>query len=239
MTAPVRYAVYLAPPPASALWRFGCDVIGRDAASGEQRRGFATAGFDADGWREIAREPRRYGFHATLKAPFRLRDDASADDLCEAVAELASGLSPFEAGPLAVSTLATGGGRAFVALTPLAPPAALARLESLAVRSLDRFREPLSASERVRRNPERLSARQRDMLESWGYPYALDEFRLHFTLTGAISDFAPVATALTRAYADRVGSPDFTVDALVLFGEDVASGDFTILRRFPFGGFAP
>jgi Protein of unknown function (DUF1045) len=236
MSAPVRYAVYLAPPPASDLWRFGCETIGRDAATGEERPGFPVEGFDADGWREVTREPRRYGFHATLKAPFRLSDAAGPDELSAAVAELASGLSPFEVGPLGVSTLATGGGRAFVALTPLAPSAELARLESVAVRFLDRFRAPLTAGERARRNPERLSARQREMLENWGYPYALDEFRLHFTLTGAIADFEPVAAALSRAYAERVASPLLTVDALVLFVQDGLSGHFAILRRFPFGG---
>ena len=47
MMNPLRYAVYVAPPPESALWRFGSDVIGRDAASGQQRPGFAAAGFDA------------------------------------------------------------------------------------------------------------------------------------------------------------------------------------------------
>lgn len=33
-----RYALYLAPPPDSDLWRFGCDVIGRDAKTGEDDR---------------------------------------------------------------------------------------------------------------------------------------------------------------------------------------------------------
>ena len=89
MMNPLRYAVYLAPPPESALWRFGSDVIGRDAASGQQRPGFAAAGFDAEAWRDMTSEPRRYGFHATIKAPFRLADDASLSDLSAALAALA------------------------------------------------------------------------------------------------------------------------------------------------------
>ena len=44
MMTPLRYAVYLAPPPESALWRFGSAVVGRDAASGEARSGFAPDG---------------------------------------------------------------------------------------------------------------------------------------------------------------------------------------------------
>ena len=73
-----RYAVYLAPEPTSALWRFGSRVIGRDAASGEAIFGYAPAGFDAASWRAATDEPRRYGFHATLKAPLRLREGCGA-----------------------------------------------------------------------------------------------------------------------------------------------------------------
>ena len=111
MTTPLRYAVYLAPPPESALWRFGSAVVGRDAASGEPRLGFAPDGFDAAAWRDMTTEPRRYGFHATIKAPFRLAEDASLSDLSAALAELARAAArPFAAGRLAVSTLALGEG---------------------------------------------------------------------------------------------------------------------------------
>ncbi len=235
MTSPARYAVYLAPAPASALWRFGCDVLGRDALTGEQGAGFAIDGIDADRWRELTAEPRRYGFHATLKAPFRMKEGASVDELFQAIAALAGALAPFEAGPLGVSTMAAGAHRAFVALTPVAPSAEIARLESAVVRSLDALRAPLTQSERLRRNPERLSPRQRDIFESWGYPFALDEFRPHFTLTNAIADGEAIAAALAREFARRVARPLLSVDALVLFVQGGADRDFTILRRFPLG----
>lgn len=233
MTPSHRYAVYLAPAPDSALWRFGSDIIGRDAATGAQETRFAVEGIDAVAWREMTVEPRRYGFHGTLKAPFRLREGESFEALCDALAQLARAQAPFEAGPLRVSTLG-GPDRAFVALTPADPSPETARLESVAVRSLDRFRAPLTPSERARRNPERLSPRQREMLESWGYPFALDEFRLHFTLTNALADFAPIASLLAQEFARRVATPLLTVDALVLFAEASPGADFTILRRFPF-----
>ena len=69
-----RYALYLAPPADSELWRFGSRVIGRDAASGVDISGFALEGWSAPDWRAATQEPRRYGFHATLKAPFRLAE---------------------------------------------------------------------------------------------------------------------------------------------------------------------
>jgi len=233
-----RYAVYLAPPPTSALWRFGCDVLGRDALTGEPRAGFAVDGIDAAGWRERTAEPRRYGFHATLKAPFRIKDGLGVEELGAAVAALAGALRPFEAGPLGVSTFAAGAGRAFVALTPIAPSPELARLESAVVRALDRFRAPLTEAERLRRDPERLSPRQRDIFEAWGYPFALDEFRPHFTLTNALADAEAIAAALAREFARRVAAPLLRVDALVLFAQQDAGGDFAVLRRFPFGAAA-
>ena len=104
------------------------------------------------------------------------------------------------------------------------------------MRKLDRFRAPLTADERARRNPDRLSARQREMLDSWGYPYALDEFRAHFTLSDALSNSAPVAEALAREFAARVASPTLIVDALVLFAQSRPGADFSILSRFPFRG---
>ncbi len=236
LTSPARYAIYLAPPPTSALWRFGCDVLGRDALTGEQNSSFAIDGLDAEGWRERTAEPRRYGFHATLKAPFRLKDGASVDELFQAVAALAGARPPFEAGPLGVSRIAAGKGRAFVALTPIAPSPELTRLENVVVRALDAFRAPLDDSERLRRDPRRLSPRQRETFETWGYPFALDEFRPHLTLTNALDDAEAIAAALAREFARRVASPLLTVDALVLFAQDGADGDFAILRRFPLGG---
>jgi hypothetical protein len=232
---PLRYAVYLAPPPESALWRFGSAVVGRDAASGEALSGFAPDGFDAAAWRDMTTEPRRYGFHATIKAPFRLAEDASLSDLSAALAELSHAERPFAAGRLAVSTLALGEAAGFVALTPAAPSTAIARLEDRVVRGLDAFRAPLSDAERARRDPARLTARQRDAFERWGYPYALADFRLHFTLTNALDEAGRIAETLTREFERCVADPTLFVEALVLFVQK-PNGDFVIDQRFPLGG---
>jgi 2'-5' RNA ligase len=235
MITPLRYAVYLAPPPESALWRFGSAVVGRDAASGEARSGFAPKGFDAVAWRELTTEPRRYGFHATIKAPFRLADDANRTELCDALAELARQCRPFAAGPLAVSTLALGEAGAFVALTPQAPQAEIARLEERVVRDLDVFRAPLNDAERARRDPTRLTARQRESFERWGYPYALADFHLHFTLSNAVEDAERIAATLAHEFAERVADPTLVVDALALFIQK-PNGEFVIDQRFSLGG---
>ncbi len=70
----VRYAVYLAPPCDSVLWRFGSAVVGYDADSGLDCPPPDLAGFAPEDWHVLTEEPRRYGFHGTLKAPFRLAE---------------------------------------------------------------------------------------------------------------------------------------------------------------------
>ena len=145
-------------------------------------------------------EPRRYGFHATIKAPFRLAEDASLSDLSAALAALAHANRPFAAGPLAVSALSLAEGAAFVALTPRAPSTEIAQLEERIVVGLDAFRAPLDESERARRDPARLTERQRETFERWGYPHALAEFRLHFTLTNALVEADRVVAALEREF---------------------------------------
>jgi len=230
-----RYALYLAPPPDSELWRFGCDVIGRDALTGRAVDGFAPAGHDAEAWRKLTSEPRRYGFHATLKAPFRLRADLDIVDLMDRVAAFARHCSPFDAGELHVGEMKTGDGRAFVVLRPKGAAKELRSFEERAVRALEPLRAPLTTGERRSREVAGLTPSQLYYLEAWGYPYVIDEFRPHFTLTNAIRHAGPAAKALEWEFRLRVASPALRVDALTLFGERESDGEFEIVRSFPLG----
>ncbi len=94
----------------------------------------------------------------------------------------------------------------------------------------------MTAAERRRREGSRLTPRQRYYLDAWGYPYVLDEFRPHFTLTNVVADPDRITKALDWEFNLRVPSRMLFVDALTLFGESEPGGDFTILRRFPLGG---
>jgi len=230
-----RYALYLAPPPDSELWRFGSQLLGRDADSGEILEGFVPQGYDPETWRALVAEPRRYGFHATLKAPFRLNAASTLRDLEARIAALAREIEPFDAGPLRVGEFPAGERRAFVALRPQRPSAELARLEARAVRDLDPLRAPPTPAEVQRRAPERLSPRQRYYLDAWGYPYVLDEFRLHFTLTGATADWEAVAAELAAEFERRTASPTLRVDSLALFAQHGQDGDFRVVGRFALG----
>jgi Protein of unknown function (DUF1045) len=229
-----RYALYLTPPPDSDLWRFGCDVIGRDALTGAPCDGFSLEAYTPDAWRGMTGDPRRYGFHATLKAPFSLRLDLDADDLFERVADFARRHSPFDAGELKVGVVKAGRGLDLVALKPEDPLKELRSFESNVIRGLDRLRAPFVERGRQYRMSERLTPRQAYYLHAWGYPYVLDEFDPHFTLTNAIPDADRVAR-LEWDFGLRVPSRTLHVDALTLFGQGEPDGEFRILHRFPLG----
>ena len=83
-TSTGRYAIYFAPSPASALWRFGSRTIGYDAANGMESAPLAPPGCEDMDWMAATDDPRRYGFHATLKAPFSLREKTTAAELIDA-----------------------------------------------------------------------------------------------------------------------------------------------------------
>jgi hypothetical protein len=231
----LRYALNLTPPPDSDLWRFGCDVIGRDAGTGASCDGFSLKGCPPASWRSMTSDPRRYGFHATLKAPFSLRLDVDVAELFDRIAEFARKFSPFDSGELAVEVVKAGHELAFVALKLQGASKELRSFEASVVRGLDRLRAPCVEGGRKYRGSEPLTPRQAYYLHAWGYPYVFDEFHPHFTLTNAIADAERVARLLDWEFGLRVASRVLRVDALTLFGQSEPAGEFRILRRFPLG----
>lgn len=232
MTAARRYAVYLAPPADGALWRFGSAALGYDAETGAAPAAPDIAGFDAAAWHQATAEPRRYGFHGTLKAPFRLADGAGEDDLARLMARCAAGHHAFEMPPLEVRAIGP-----FVALVPAVAAPKLEDLARSAVLELDGLRAPLSASEIARRKPDRLSARQLGYLEAYGYPYVLDEFRFHMTLTGPLPEPERVQAlnALTAAYAASGADVPATITDMALYVQEPGVPQFRLVQRFALG----
>jgi putative phosphonate metabolism protein len=217
-----RFAIYYAPrggafADAAASW------LGWDA-----RTGSAVAQPDFEGMADWTAEPRRYGFHGTIKPPFRLADGITPQDLCDAVARLAQSLRPVTMPGL---TLADLGG--FLALIPAGDTAALAGLAGQVVHALDPFRAPLTPADIARRRPERLSPRQRALLAEFGYPYVMEEFQFHLTLSGKLTDkIAPRIKAAAAAHFTGNLPAPFVIEDLCLFGEDEA-GRFHLLQRYP------
>ncbi len=222
-----RFAIYYAPRPslladATAAW-LGWDCqAGKPGGPARDMPAFPP---------EVTRAPRKYGFHGTLKAPFRLAPGESLAPLSAAVADLAASLPPVD---LTGMTLRQIGG--FLALTPDDDDNALSQLAARVVMDLDAFRAPLSAAEIAKRRPDRLSQGQRDHLARWGYPYVLNEFRFHLTLT---DDLPPdqarsVAAALAPWIAPLLPRP-FPIQDLCLFGE-ADDGQFHLLSRHALTG---
>lgn len=225
-----RHAVYWAPPAGSDLARFAASWLGWDAEAGHPVPQPCPPGIPV-AVTEITAEPRKYGFHGTLKAPFRLSSGTDAAGLDRALAALAGRIAPFDAPPLVLARL----GR-FAALVPSTACPALDELAARAVTELDRFRAPLSADELAKRRAGGLTPRQDKLLARWGYPYVLEEFRFHLTLAGPIAPDAADAVhgLLERLTAPFRGAP-LPVRDICLFGEDEA-GLFHLVRRYPLTG---
>jgi hypothetical protein len=179
----------------------------------------------------VTQRPRKYGIHATLKAPFTLAHGVSAAQLCATAAKFAQTQAPVPAGPLHL-TYQNG----FVALRPRAAPFALNELESSAVRLFDPASAPLTEQQLARRRQARLSTRQDQYLRDWGYPYVFEEFNFHITLTGrvGVSVGAHIKDKLAPQVTAVVQDP-LMIDAISLMGED-AEGFFHQIERFPLKG---
>jgi Protein of unknown function (DUF1045) len=228
-----RYAIYIAPPADTPLWAFGSRVLGYDAATGLDIDGFHLPGFEQAVWRQLTAGARVYGFHATLKAPFRLKPAYEEIDLCASVGLLATGVTGFSLGALAPSVLSGKNDAGFVALTPRQESGELASLERRAVEELDDYRALPTEAEIARRQPEILTERQRAHLQRYGYPYVIEDYRFHMTLTDRISRPEILADLMADELCNTVGTANFTVSDLVLFRQDSPQDRFRILRRFP------
>src|SRR5258708_36961859 len=79
-----RYAIYYAAAPDTDLDRFGARLLGYDAFSGKDLPFPDGVLQMAPDWRELTRDPRKYGFHATLKAPLSLAPGQTQTELLAA-----------------------------------------------------------------------------------------------------------------------------------------------------------
>ncbi|HEX4987122.1 MAG TPA: DUF1045 domain-containing protein [Burkholderiales bacterium] len=226
MTA--RFAVYLVPPAASALWGQACRWLGRDPGLPGRIDQPQVPGLAAEALREITREAARYGFHGTLKAPFRLADGVDASVLAVRVERLAREHAGFRMPRLAVDVL-----DGFIALRPAAEVPELAALADGVVAGLDDLRAPLTDEERERRRPSMLGEHQRALLERWGYPYVFEEFRFHMTLTRRLkpAEDEKLRPWLRQWFDAALRALPAGAD-LGVFEQPAAGGDFVLRRRF-------
>ncbi len=229
---PNRYAIYYL-PDTSAPWAEFCTAwLGWDVSTGTSVPHPQISGL-TPAISAITTVPRRYGLHATLKPPFRLKPGKSALALKRATEDLAQRLSPLKLDGLTLTPL----GR-FLALTLQGPTHGLNQRAAQIVRDLDMFRAEPTDQELARRRQANLSPDQEANLLRWGYPYVMDQFRFHITLTGRLpkEDLNQVQSTLSNHLKPILPEP-FLVSDIALVGED-EDGFFHLIERFPLTGTA-
>ena len=226
-----RLAIYFSPQAGSAWSLAGAHWLGRCVDAGGATLQPELEGWDPAEFAALTAEPRRYGWHATLKAPFRLAADRDEATLRAALDDLAARRAAFDLPPLEVAEMGD-----FLALRPVADCAPLQALAGCCVTELHRFAAPLTDAEIAQRRSAGLTPQQDALLLRWGYPYVLDGFRFHLTLTGRLGGLTPQRVASLRAQAQEFFAAlpqPLRIDALSLFAEPDRGAGFTRVARSP------
>lgn len=218
-----RYAVYGIP-----------GIAPGDAPESIRLREAAESWFARAEVQDLTVDTRRYGLHATLSAPFRLAGGRTEEQLLAAADAFAASRAPVVIPGPRPAVL----GR-FRALLATGEQGELDALAAAVVREFDGFRAPLDAADIRRRRPESLTPRQRELLDRWGYPFVLDEFRFHLSLTDPVpaGRAAEIDAALDEHFA-RVSGIDAPLTAIAISVESVPGAPFTTLSVHPFAARA-
>lgn len=219
-----RYAIYITPD--GPLGHHGAAWLGWDIAKGCAVAHPEVAGLDIA---KITKRPRKYGLHATIKPPMVLASGTSGEELERAACALARRLPPVQLDGLEVRRM----GR-FLALTPRGDAQALNDIAAEMVANLDIFRAPVTAQDLARRRQRPLTASQDRNLTTWGYPYVMEDFQFHITLTGPLQDAETTLPHVAEHFAPVLPAP-YVIDHLTLAGED-SDGMFHTIVRLPLGG---
>ena len=229
-----RYAIYFSPAENEILTKAAAEWLGYNAWRNAIVEQIKIDGLSADTFWNLTESPRRYGFHATLKAPMRLVEGVSELDLHQAAQEFSR-----ETASVTICGLHLKWIGAFLALVPTEDTSGLHHLAGSAVRHFARFRGPTNRGGLGRRQPNGLSGPQREYLHAWGYPYIFDEFRFHMTLTGTVpaDQRQAVEAAAARHFSAWLAQP-FPVDRIALFKQTNSEQPFHIVRAYPLGDAA-
>ena len=228
MSDSARYAIYFVPPAKSDFFRFGSAVLGYDCYTGMAVPRPSDLDTNAGFWDALTSEPRRYGFHATLKAPFHLSPSSTEAQLISALHSFA-GLG-HTIGALRPEIQMLSG---FAAFVPETASPVIDELAGKCTTIFDAFRAPMSAQERARRVASGLNHSQIANLDRWGYPYLFTEFRFHMTLTGQVDlerrdgVLAALRKALARSCKDRT----LEIERISLMRQKSPDSPFRVLEQ--------
>ncbi len=178
----IRLAIYYTPDPDSRLPREAALWLGRDIRSSGYTLYKPTLYISEDRRRTITRSPFHYGFHATLKPPFRLIDGATIKMVEKRLSTFVNQYEKFILPPLELTQL-----DGFYCLRPVSEITQVTELAQHIIETFDEFRRPPDTAELQKRRQAGLTAHQEQMLSKWGYPFVIEEFKFHLTLTERIT----------------------------------------------------
>jgi len=217
-----RYAIYYIPD--LPLFQIGSDWLGWNSIIGQETT------LSAD-YRRITDRPRKYGFHATVKPPFSLAPRSTLGELQDAFHAFCASVSPATGGTLKISRL----GR-FLAMAQDVQSNEVTELVASTVSNFDKFRAPLSDQDIAKRRQRRLTPQQDALMLRWGYPYVMQEFKFHMTLTGPLApnEIDAIEHDANTRFREFLGQP-LKIASLALLGEDSESGRFHVIEKLSLG----
>ncbi|MDN2579603.1 DUF1045 domain-containing protein [Aquibium sp. ELW1220] len=227
----MRYAIYFTPPHGDPLTAAAARWLGRDAFTGRPVERPVVPDLSREELAYFTASARRYGFHATLKAPFELAADETETTLLGAFDAFAEALAPVVLPEIRLSQIDR-----FFALTPAQRSEPLDSLASDIVVAFDRFRAPMSEADIARRNPEKLTPAQLKYLQQWGYPYVFEAFRFHMTLSGQVpAADSPRFRGSIESYFGSLLDEPLVIGSIALFAEPEPGAPFTVLAHRALG----
>lgn len=234
MSIPFRHAAYFAPAFNSQAWDLGSQWLGRCARNSTLLEQPKLEKISSELFENLTRTPRLYGWHATLKAPFELNLNLRPEELRAAFKQLAHNTVASFHLPLKLVELGD-----FLALVPSQPSPDLQKFAERCVRELHSFALPLSESELQRRTRADLTDRQKELLGEWAYPFVMEQFQFHLTLSGSLQHIEQQVKEDLKTAAQTWFAPlledGLLIDSVTWFTQDQKNGNFHWVERFEFG----
>lgn len=233
-----RYALYFTPSADSAWGQAGSQWLGRDAARDEPVAQPAIPGIPKLLLSSLTSEPRRYGFHATLKAPFRLLDGFTEEHLLEMAQAFCAMQKPITLEQPCVRPLDD-----FLAVQANDHAGEISALAIRCVSYFDLLRAPLNNVELARRRFAGLTARQEALLQRWGYPYTEELFRFHMSLCNGLAQADDdgsyaIRKAAEQHFSHAITAAPLVIDSLTIAREETPGAPFVSWQRIPFSAQA-
>ena len=226
-----RYAIYYCPDSTSAWWDIWSKWLGRYPNQVAEITQSECPGISQERFYQFTKHPRRYGLHATLKAPFFLNQTSTFNDLLKATHRIGEQHSPFE---INLELLLYGD---FLALVSKNASILLEHLERDLVMQLDSFRLPLTDAQLNKRRSVGLNPREDQLLQEWGYPFVLDCFQFHLSLTGSLKkatqDEIEAMTNFSQRQLHTLKNNKIKIDSICIFEELTENSALILKKRIP------